>query len=164
MLGNGAFWHSAMNPALGSMVAAFLGTVCPYSNESSILKEISNICPYTLSLSRAILIMLVGVCDDDGHPMRAYQTLNPAYPGIKELSPIMAKFITSQMCGACVVPSLFIISFPNSAGTSALGLVSKYSAALDAIALVSKLVKPNDGLVEALSCQFNPGAVCENPA
>lgn len=41
----------------------------------------------------------VGVCDNDGHPMRAYQTLNPTYKGIKELVPIMAEYITSQMCG-----------------------------------------------------------------
>jgi len=89
---------------------------------------------------------LQGICVDH-QPGPAYQSMIPGAPGLSALYPIFEQKIVGSMCG-----------------TSSLGLISPYAAALTLVAKLGKLEKPNDGMVWYESCNIVIPGVRPSPS
>lgn len=85
-------------------------------------------------------------CDPDvpGEVNLGYKTMSPEYPALQGLVEIAERYVHKAICGS-----------------SAFGLTSKYSAALDAIAHEVRYGAPNDGMVRVDSCKL-PGRQYES--
>lgn len=68
-------------------------------------------------------------------PSGAYQSMVPTNPALVQAQSIIKSQLTGMMCG-----------------TSAYGLNSKYSVALQLLATIGKLENPNDGMVSFDAC------------
>jgi hypothetical protein len=80
-------------------------------------------------------------CDPDtpGEVFAGYKTMSPTYPALQGLVDVAERYVHRAVCGS-----------------SAAGVLSKYSAAFEAIAALVGFGGLNDGMVETDSCRL-PG-------
>jgi len=109
---------------MGSKAAPWVHNLCSNKTSSPVLRWLAEQLNY---------------CDPDlpGQVYRGYETLRPDFPGIKDLRLVAQDHVTKAMCG-----------------TSAFGLTTVYSAALEALATEVGYGQDNDGMVAVDSCML----------
>jgi hypothetical protein len=119
---NTSKWVSIQAPWRGSKAAAWVENICSNHTSSAPLRWLASKLSY---------------CDPDapGKVFRSYETLRPDFPGLKDLAPIARFGVHASLCGS-----------------SAVGLASEWSAALQALSLEVGFGEANDGLVAIKSC------------
>eukprot|EP00443_Scrippsiella_acuminata_P058661 CAMPEP_0115437164 /NCGR_PEP_ID=MMETSP0271-20121206/34591_1 /TAXON_ID=71861 /ORGANISM="Scrippsiella trochoidea, Strain CCMP3099" /LENGTH=258 /DNA_ID=CAMNT_0002862759 /DNA_START=10 /DNA_END=786 /DNA_ORIENTATION=+ len=129
-LENTSKWISIQAPWQGSKAAPWVSNICSNHTSSRLLRWLAGELQY---------------CDPDlpGQVYRGYESLRPDFPGLQNLIPVAQANVHRALCGS-----------------SAYGLQSSYSAALEALALEVKYGEYSDGMVSVSSCTL-PGASYE---
>jgi hypothetical protein len=129
---NTSKWISIQAPWQGSKAAAWVEKICSNETSSTVLRWLAKELSY---------------CDPDvpGKVFRSYETLRPDFPGLRDLLAVAQPRVHASLCGS-----------------SPLGLVSQWSAALEAFSAEVGFGEANDGIVPSTSCMLPGGAYREH--
>ncbi len=121
-------WYLSAPPARGSKAANLVETICDSQSWlDGPIRDIATLFHYCQN-------------DEPGPANLAYVSLQTTDPGLVGLADVMAAYASGVMCG-----------------TSAFGLVSKYSVGLEALSDLVNYGEPNDGMVAQSSCTLAQG-------
>jgi len=117
-------WYNIQGPIAGSKAASWLDTICKENGKLNwpykFIAEMGGYCVPGQSVS-----------------YKAYQTLDPKYPGLSDLAPIAKQRVDGMLCGS-----------------SSYGLQTRYGIALYALSLMVGYGEENDGMVGFSSCNL----------
>jgi hypothetical protein len=117
-------WYNIQGPVAGSKAAAWLDTICKENGK--------------LNWPYKFIAEMGGYCvPGKNYPYKAYQTLDPKYPGVSDLQKIASERVDGMLCGA-----------------SSYGLQTRYGIALYALSLLVGYGEDNDGMVGISSCSM----------
>ena len=126
LLGNSSKWVSMSAPWKGSKAAELVSDMClKGSIFDKAMKKIADLLHWQY-------------CQPDKQPNAAYASLVPGYPGLSANIAVAERFASFALCGS-----------------SAWGITTKYSPALEALSKLVDYDSPNDAMVTVESCRLS---------